>query len=276
MLLLFLRENRGFFTFLAMCSTFSSIPSFAKNLNNKLSLTVSTGYSQFSTFDPPNYEYGQLIADGRALGENQARLTGIPLGVIIDYQAIKKHYIWEVFGSARNYASIGAQGTGSDSGYNRTELTLKLGTRPSGKIPLSVFGTLGYRRSVYDNLSSYHSITAAHPGIGLKINLHNQLELKSSLSAAVLPTLTYKNSLRSDQFRDLKLRSYASYTELNYNIDQRTAIALGLDLEFAEVQLKNISEYRTFGLLVSDYESQSSHNKLGAHSLSLNLKKVLN
>jgi hypothetical protein len=245
-------------------------------MNNKLSLTVTTGYSQFSTFDPPAYEYGQLIADGRVLSENHAPLTGLPMGFGINYKVVEKGYIWEVFGSARSYASIGAQGTGSDSGYKRTELSLKLGTRPSGKIPVSAFGILGYRRSVFDNLSSHHAINAAHPGMGLSINLDNQIMLMSSLSIAALPTLTYKNSEKSDQFKDLEIRSYASYTELNYHLDKSTTIALGLDMEFSDVQLNNISEYRSFGLLVLDYESQQSHHQLTAHSLNLNLKKVLN
>ena len=220
---------------------------------NAVVLNVGTGVGTFQDIQVPMNTF--TGARGNGVTDTAENLThvGIPiyfsLGRDLTRSSEWRFRIVEL-DIMRMGASNGAPGTLS-SGYSRLGLSSDLERNFTlQSVKLSAGAQVELRRSSFTNTAEAHFVDAAVLGTKLKL-MKNSYALDLNVELAPVARFGYSSGgyLGGDYFAQSSARLGGGGVNFLLPIDQSVWLDFGVSTEIASVKIKDISQYRDFGLL---------------------------
>lgn len=224
---------------------------------------------------PINRDY-EMRADGRKIGEENAEHLSYILGGTISPSWRGKQ--WRVkpleLGMMRMTPMAGPSDT-LNSAYTRFDLRTQVEWGTSfGKQRVTLDGTVGWRRSEFNNGSDSHFVAAFPVGLGAKVAFP-AWSIRAYGHTALGSQFGYSQALLFGGSEVLgskaELMDYGCMGE--FRITPLAWLLVGAEMESIRIQIPNVKAYEPFGLTVQDPRKSRDYIQ-ATSSLTLGVRKL--
>lgn len=238
--------------------------------------TGLTGFGIFRDIQVPlNRDY-EMRADGRKIGEENADHLAYILGATLGPIWRGKSWRWRPvdLGMIR-MTPIAGPFDSLNSAYTRFDIRSQIawGTMV-GRQSWTVDGTIGWRRSEFNNGSDSHFVTSLPVGLGAKVALPTW-SIRAYGHTALISQFGYSQALLfgGSEMQGSKSELADGGIAGEFRINPSAWLIVGAEMEAIRVQITDVKSYEAFGLTVQDpkktrdYMQTTSSFTLGVRKL---------
>lgn len=218
----------------------------------------AAGYTGFGSFldlqVPINRDYN-VRADGRKIGEENAKHRGMAIGgrLASGFRA-KNWHVWPLRVSLLHLTAMDGPPETLSAGYNRVDLGSQIETALSlGLLRILASGEVGLRRTDFSNGSSSHYVSSIPLGLGLKL-VSSRWSLRGYAHSAAQSAFGFSQSLlfggASVAGSSSTLNDVGGQAEIR--LSPAAWLTFGAEQENVRVQIPDVRAYEAFGLVVKD------------------------
>lgn len=241
----------------------------ANDTGATIEFSAATGYGVFQDIQVPANPYEDKRIDGRTAGLENADHTGVPLAASLGLRFGElPDNTWATdLSYLIMQASTGPVETQSAT-YRRIEVASELRTTlGQGRWRPSLVAQGALRRSEFANVSTGHMVDAMilRGGVGLWSRTH---QAEAFAGASPLATLAYDDgkSWTGKRFDNAEAQLTEVGVRYAYHITERVALDANLAQEQVQIKIRNLDDYRAFGLYVAP-ETKGSRSYIQSTSV---------
>lgn len=234
---------------------------------------LKTGFGTFNDIQLPKGLDEETRLDGITAEPESQTQVGVLLGGDFTILSPMESVQWITKIQALRLVNLTFTLDNADSGFSLVgaETGLRLNSMAKWMI---VDLALGYQTNFYSNISTGHNLSFIYPKVSTLFKLSRNSTVSTFASFALKPTFAYDRGDKDVALKQTEASSFAFGGEYQYNLNQTSAITLGVHMDRSEVNLKNIETYEDAGFSVISFDSPAKRLQLSTVITSFGLSTV--
>lgn len=221
-----------------------------------------SGIGQYPDLQVPIDLLSGQRADGKRVEKDSSSHSGLLLGVQLGTRYHWREAFMAFHVDAMQIMALSGSPDTASSSYKRLDGTTSIGTR------FSMFGwqhqpfvSVGYRRSMFQNVSNGHYLSTFLVGGGDEIHVNSFLSLYLDGAVGIVPSFYYSDgySVNGEALKSVSNSIMTFRSGFSYAVSKKSTINVGLQMEQIQVHMSDISEYNSAGLFFENPLESTSY-----------------